>query len=366
MIASGRAKWFGLAVLLTVQFMVVLDIAIVNVALPSIKSRPRVLAGEPPVGDQRLRPRLRWLPPARRPHGRPARPPPDLPDRPRASSRVGSLLCGLAWTDTALIGARALQGLGCRDDHAGRTLDPHHDLPGRPRAEHRPRRLGRGRRLRRRGGRPARRRPDRRALVGVDLLRQRARSACSRSIVSPFLLGESRDANAKSFDAIGAVLVTGGLSLLVLAITQAHAWGWDSAADDRHLLVSGLLLVGFVVWEQRVEDPLMRFSIFRVRTVLGANIAGLHPRHGAIRDVPDADALHAAGAPLLADEDRCRLPRGRRNVDHLGERRRRARRPGRREAARRDRDGAARASACCSSRSSRSTARTGPTSSPAS
>src|SRR6185436_14597175 len=38
MIASGRARWFGLAVLLAVQFMVVLDIAVVNVALPSIQT----------------------------------------------------------------------------------------------------------------------------------------------------------------------------------------------------------------------------------------------------------------------------------------------------------------------------------------
>ena len=38
MIASARRKWFGLALLLLVQFMVVLDIAIVNVALPSIQT----------------------------------------------------------------------------------------------------------------------------------------------------------------------------------------------------------------------------------------------------------------------------------------------------------------------------------------
>jgi MFS family permease len=38
MIGSAQRKWFGLALLLTVQFMVVLDIAIVNVALPSIQA----------------------------------------------------------------------------------------------------------------------------------------------------------------------------------------------------------------------------------------------------------------------------------------------------------------------------------------
>ena len=38
-----------------------------------------------------------------------------------------------------------------------------------------------------------------------------------------------QDTRVKTFDALGAVLVTGGLPLLVLAITQGHGWGWDSA-----------------------------------------------------------------------------------------------------------------------------------------
>ena len=78
----------------------------------------------------------------------------------------------------------------------------------------------------------------------------------------------------KTFDALGAVLVTGGLSLLVLAITQGHGWGWDSARTIGVFAASAAMLVGFVVWENRVAEPLMRFGILRTKTVLGANVAG--------------------------------------------------------------------------------------------
>ncbi len=272
MIASGRAKWLGLAVLLTVQFMVVLDIAIVNVALPSIK-----------VDLGFSQENLQWVISAYALFfggflllgGRMA----DLLGRRRifliglVVFSVGSLLCGLAWTDTALIGARALQGLGAAMiTPAALSILTTTFQEGRERNIA----LGAWGAV---GGFGA--------AAGV-LLGGILTDALSWEwvffvnvpvgalalAVSPFLLGESRDANAKSHDAVGAVLVTGGLSLLVLAITQSHAWGWGSAATIGTFIVSGLLLLGFVVWEQRVDDPLMRFSIFRVRTVLGANIAG--------------------------------------------------------------------------------------------
>ena len=76
------------------------------------QGRPRVLAGEPAVGDQRLRARVRRLPPARRARRGPARPQARLRRRPRRSSPAGSLVAGLAWSEASLIGARSLQGLG--------------------------------------------------------------------------------------------------------------------------------------------------------------------------------------------------------------------------------------------------------------
>ena len=47
-------------------------------------------------------------------------------------------------------------------------------------------------------------------------------------ILAPFLLSESLDKHGQGFDIPGAVLVTSGLSLLVLGVTQGHGWGWAS------------------------------------------------------------------------------------------------------------------------------------------
>jgi EmrB/QacA subfamily drug resistance transporter len=93
-------------------------------------------------------------------------------------------------------------------------------------------------------------------------------------ILAPMLLKESRDARVKSFDALGAVLVTGGLSSLVYAITQANTNGWLGGRTLAFYATSLVLLVGFVVWEQRHPEPLMRLGILRIKTVSGANVAG--------------------------------------------------------------------------------------------
>jgi EmrB/QacA subfamily drug resistance transporter len=93
-------------------------------------------------------------------------------------------------------------------------------------------------------------------------------------ILTPILLRESRDASVKSFDALGAVLVTSGLSLVVYAITQAGQHGWLGARTLSFFAVSAALLVGFVVWELRHSEPLMRIGILRIKTVSGANVAG--------------------------------------------------------------------------------------------
>jgi MFS family permease len=93
--------------------------------------------------------------------------------------------------------------------------------------------------------------------------------------LAPFFLRESRDTVAKSFDVPGAVLVTGGLVTLVYAITQANSYGWGSLATIGLFGASVALLAAFVGWELRTPEPLMRFGIFRLRTVSGANVAGL-------------------------------------------------------------------------------------------
>src|SRR6266540_4063365 len=108
---TNRRKWLALGLLSAVQFMVVLDIAVVNVALPSIKLD---------LGFSQQN--LQWVISAYALvfggflllGGRAA----DLLGRRRIFFAglivfsVGSLLAGLAWSEVSLIGARAFQGLG--------------------------------------------------------------------------------------------------------------------------------------------------------------------------------------------------------------------------------------------------------------
>ena len=63
---------------------------------------------------------------------------------------------------------------------------------------------------------------------------------------APVLLTESRDTRVKSFDALGAFLVTGGLTTLVLGITQGNNWGWSSGRTIGVFVLAAALLVGFV------------------------------------------------------------------------------------------------------------------------
>ena len=89
------------------------------------------------------------------------------------------------------------------------------------------------------------------------------------------IVPESRREGAeRRYDALGAVLVSGGLALLVYAISQAPNVGWGTARTILLLVLAGALLVGFVVNERRVHDPLLPFHIFGVRTVAGANVVG--------------------------------------------------------------------------------------------
>jgi EmrB/QacA subfamily drug resistance transporter len=265
-------KWFGLALLSAVQFMVVLDIAVVNVALPSIQVD---------LGFSQAN--LQWVISAYALvfggflllGGRSA----DLVGRRRVfvlgivAFIIGSLLCGFAWSETSLIGARALQGLGAAAiSPAALSILMTSFKEGR----------------------------DRNIALGVwggvggfgaaagVLLGGVLTDALSWEWIFfvnipvglialalvPLLLGESRDSRVRSFDMPGAVLVTAGLSTLVLAITQGHVWGWSSGRTIGVFAAAAGLLAGFVYWENRTAEPLMRFAILRTKTVLGANVAG--------------------------------------------------------------------------------------------
>jgi len=95
-------------------------------------------------------------------------------------------------------------------------------------------------------------------------------------LLAPRLVPESRLATARRrYDPFGAVTVTGGLSLLVYAISTAPQVGWGTARTVTLLAASAALLAAFVVIETRVEAPLMPLRIFQSKTLAGANAVGL-------------------------------------------------------------------------------------------
>jgi EmrB/QacA subfamily drug resistance transporter len=92
---------------------------------------------------------------------------------------------------------------------------------------------------------------------------------------------ESRDEHAhRSFDVAGAVTVTAGLVALVYGIVKAQEKGWGSAHTIGFGLLSAALLTAFVVIESRSAEPLVRLSIFRVRTIRAANVVMLFVASG--------------------------------------------------------------------------------------
>jgi predicted MFS family arabinose efflux permease len=92
-------------------------------------------------------------------------------------------------------------------------------------------------------------------------------------VLSLRLVPESRDTTAhRSYDLAGAATVTGGLMTLVYAIVGAQSHGWTSARTLGLFAIAVVLLVTFVVVELRAKAPLVRLSIFRVRSLLTANV----------------------------------------------------------------------------------------------
>jgi MFS family permease len=94
--------------------------------------------------------------------------------------------------------------------------------------------------------------------------------------LAPRVVPESRLATERRrYDPFGAVTVTGGLSLLVYAISTAPQAGWGTARTVSLLAVSAALLAAFLVIETRVEVPLMPLRIFQNKTLAGGNAVGL-------------------------------------------------------------------------------------------
>jgi EmrB/QacA subfamily drug resistance transporter len=94
--------------------------------------------------------------------------------------------------------------------------------------------------------------------------------------LAPRLLLESHAKDGtKGFDVPGAVTVTAGLALLVYAVVDAVNVGWGATSTLLRLAGAAVLIVAFVAIELRQRHPLLPFSIFRLRTLRGADIVGL-------------------------------------------------------------------------------------------
>ena len=271
MVTSDRMRWFALALLCAVQFMLVLNVVSVNVALPSVQTD---------LGFSQEN--LQWVISAYALAfggflllgGRLA----DILGRRGvfmgglAVFTVGSLFSGLAWSDESLIAARAIQGLG-----AATSTPSALSILTTTFTEGRERNVALGA-----WGAVAGFGAAAGALVGgilTDLLSWEwvffvnVPFGIAGFVLAPILLSESRNAHGRSHDFPGAVLVTSGLVLLVLGITQGRQWDWLSGKTTAVFAAAALLLAAFAVWERRQREPLVRFSIFRLQTLTGANVA---------------------------------------------------------------------------------------------
>jgi len=95
-------------------------------------------------------------------------------------------------------------------------------------------------------------------------------------LLTPRLVPESRLETARRrYDPFGAIAVTGGLLLLVYAISEAPRVGWGTGRTLGLIAASIASLVAFLVIETRVEAPLMPLGIFRLKTLAGANAVSL-------------------------------------------------------------------------------------------
>src|SRR5438876_5897905 len=94
-------------------------------------------------------------------------------------------------------------------------------------------------------------------------------------LLAPRFVRENKATQETSNDVAGAISVTAGLALLVYAVSKAPDHGWGSSWTLIPLGVSVVLLLAFVGIEARTKDPLMPFNIFRIKTVAGANVCGL-------------------------------------------------------------------------------------------
>jgi EmrB/QacA subfamily drug resistance transporter len=270
--AGHRNPWIVLVLVCLAQFMVILDATIVNVALPSIQTDLEISEAN-----------LQWIVNAYTLlfggflllGGRAG----DLIGRKRVFLAgvvlftAASLVCGLAQNETWLILARGVQGLGAAlVSPAALSIVTTTFREGAERTKA----MGVWAAIAVGGGAVG-------LLLGGILTETlswpwiffvNVPVGIAAFVLSLRLVPESKDPAAhKSFDLAGAVAVTGGLIALVYGIVRSSQVGWGSVEVIGCMVLAAVLLVGFLVIESRSAEPLVRLSIFSVRTVRGANAA---------------------------------------------------------------------------------------------
>jgi EmrB/QacA subfamily drug resistance transporter len=264
-------RWWALALLCGSFFMVILDAAIVIVALPSIEAD----LGFSEQG-------LQWVISAYAVTfagllllgGRAA----DLLGRRRVFMvgllffTLASLLCGLAWSAGALIGARVFQGIGAAImTPTALSIISTTFEEGRERNTA----LGIWGMMGAFGATAA-------WLIGGVLVEGpgwewiffiNVPLGLAALALSPVLLRESRAAAAeRSYDPAGALTITGALVLLVYAVVEAPSAGWGSLRTIVLLAGSAVLLTAFALLESRHRAPLVPLRLLRSRTLVGGNL----------------------------------------------------------------------------------------------
>jgi EmrB/QacA subfamily drug resistance transporter len=273
MTPAADRRWLTLAIVGAAFFMTILDVAIVNVALPSIEIDLNVtettvqwvlIAYSITFGGFLLL------------GGRMA----DLLGRKRifivglTLFTVASLVCGLANDISVLIGARAIQGIGAAIiSPAALSIVTTTFEEGAERNKA----LGIWGAL---GGSGA----AAGVLFGGILTKYLGWEwifyvnvpvgALVFALTVPIVPESRAELGHRRFDAAGAITVTGGLALLVYAISKAPDVGWVSARTILLLIASVAILAAFTAIELRSRAPLMPFRIFRIRSLLAANIVG--------------------------------------------------------------------------------------------
>jgi EmrB/QacA subfamily drug resistance transporter len=273
-VALDPRRWWALALLCGAFFMVILDAAIVIVALPSI-------GADLGFSDHALQ----WVLSAYALTfggllllgGRAA----DLLGRRRvfmvgvAFFTAASLLCGLAWAPAALIAARAIQGVGAAimtPTALSIIATTFTDGSERNKA------LGIWGALGGVGATAA-------WLIGGPLVDGPGWEwiffinipiGLAALVLSPLLLHESRGAlTPRSYDPAGALTITGALVLLVYALVEAPDVGWTDAQTILLVTAAAVLIAAFTVIESRHHAPLVPLRLLRSRTLVGANLVML-------------------------------------------------------------------------------------------